>query len=688
LTTEGNLGNGHAGNADRSYRTDIDGIRSLAILSVALFHAGVPGLAGGFTGVDVFFVLSGYLIGGHIFGELQAHRFSYLRFYQRRAKRILPAFYMVLGFILLGSLVLLTPLNAYHTARSAFSAILSVSNFDFWQHSGYFSPGSEFNPLLMTWSLGVEEQFYVVIPLLMVLLARVRHAWVLPSILAVCAGSFAFAVAMLPSYPSMVFYLLPSRAWELGVGVALAVIELTWGRYAKKGLLTEILSVSGLVAVVLPFVLLKKTTPFPGAAALPSVLGTALLLAVPQSWINRRLLSLPPLVYVGRVSYSWYLWHWPVLAYLRTMYGKPELPLPVGLGGIAVAFAAAVLSYYVIEQPFRQSKRAPKPLLLRYAAVTMVFLLAAAVLSKGHGFPARYPVLAHMETITEERGTDPCLVGDGAAAPNLAAECYDRTGTRPLVALWGDSHSGAIAPGMRAAAERSGYGFVQLGKLACLPLLGAVRYTPELPRETPECVQFNQKTLETLRSDPRIRVVVLSGFWANPFRLDAPGGEETWITPDEAHEREIPTRDAERILFEQAMTQTIRALETAGKQAIVLGDTPAFTFDPIWKISTSALPAERKLVEWLQVPNGGDTGYAAPGYLESAAYADAAMRETLGAIPGATLVELKPTLCLSADHCLYRQGDNLFYADDHHLTPDGARYALRDFKIAGSLAKQ
>jgi hypothetical protein len=241
---------------------------------------------------------------------------------------------------------------------------------------------------------------------------------------------------------------------------------------------------------------------------------------------------------------------------------------------------------------------------------------------------------------------------------------------------------------MRAAAERSGYGFVQLGKLACLPLLGAVRYTPELPRETPECVAFNQKTLETLRSDPRIRVVVLSGFWANPFRLDAPGGEETWITPDEAHEREIPTRDAERVLFEQAMTQTVRTLQAAGKQAIVLGDTPAFTFDPIWKISTSALPAERKLVEWLQVPNGGDTGYAAPGYLESAAYADAAMRETLGAISGATLVELKPTLCLSADHCLYRQGDSLFYADDRHLTPDGARYALRDFKIAGSLAKQ
>jgi len=681
LATNSNPANGAAGNADRAYRTDIDGIRSLAILSVVLFHAGAPGLSGGFTGVDVFFVLSGYLIGGHIFGELQAGRFSYLRFYQRRAKRILPAFYVVLAFILAGTLVLLTPLNAYHTARSAFTATLSVSNFEFWQHSGYFSPGSEFNPLLMTWSLGVEEQFYVVIPLLMVLLARVRRGWVLPSILAVCAGSFAYAVAMLPSYPSMVFYLLPSRAWELGVGVALAVIELSLGRYAKKGPLTEAMSAAGLLAVVLPFALLNKTTPFPGAAALPSVLGTALLLAVPQSWINRRLLSLPPLVFIGRISYSWYLWHWPMLAFLRVMYGKPILPVTVGLGAVALALGAAILSYFVIEQPFRRSKRAPGPLLVRYALVTVVCLAASAVIAKGHGFPGRYPVLSRMETITEERGSDACLVDDGVAAPNLAPACYDRSDARPLVALWGDSHSGAIAPGMRAAAERSGYGFVQLGKLACMPLLGAVRYTPELPRETAECIQFNERTLAVLRGDPRIRVVVLSGFWANPFRLNAAGGEETWLTPDEAHERQVPTREAERALFTRALAETIRELQTAGKKAVVLGDTPAFTFDPIWKVSTSAVPAERWLVEWLHVPDGGDTGDAAPGYLESDAYADAAIRETLGAIPGAALVELKPSLCVSADRCLYRQGESLFYADDHHLTPDGARYALRDLRV-------
>ncbi len=678
--------------ADRTYRTDIDGIRSLAILSVVLFHAGIRGISGGFTGVDVFFVLSGYLIGGHIFGELLGGRFSYLRFYQRRAKRILPAFYVVLAFVLVSAFLLFTPLNAYHAFRSSFWATLSVSNIAFWQQTNYFAPGAESNPLLMTWSLGVEEQFYLVIPLLMVLLARVRRSWVLPSILAVCAASFVFAVAMLPGNPSMVFYLLPSRAWELGVGVALAVFELERSRYRKQGAVAEAAGIAGLIAIVLPFVLYSRTTPFPGAAALPPVLGTAVLLAVPQSWVSRRLLSLPPLVYIGRISYSWYLWHWPILAVLRVVYGKAVLPLPVGLMAVTAALWMAVLSYYVIEQPFRQSKRAPKPLLLRYAAVTAVILILCGAVTKEHGFPGRFPVVSRMEAVTSERGMDPCLVADGVSSPNLEERCYPHGkaqsgGSQPKVALWGDSHSGAMAPGMRDVAERSGYGFVQIGKLACLPLIGAVRYTPELPQETPECVAFNAKTLEILRADASIHVVVLCGFWANPFRLRVAGDEVTWLTPDEAHERTLPTLDGERVLFEQALRQTVEALRAAGKQVLVLGDTPSYTYEPIWKVSTGAIPAQRVLADWLRVPERGDPGYAAPGFQESDRYADAALHEALSGIAGVSIVELKTAMCPQAGQCLYREGDRLFYADAHHLTPDGALYALRDVHIAAGAAR-
>jgi peptidoglycan/LPS O-acetylase OafA/YrhL len=663
---------------ERSYRTDIDGIRSLAILSVVLYHAGVPGLTGGLTGVDIFFVISGYLIGGHIFSELHADRFSYLRFYQRRAKRILPAFFAVMIFTLVGVLLMVSPLTTYHYARSAFAAMLSVSNFEFWGSSGYFDSGSATNPLLMTWSLGVEEQFYMVIPLLMVLLARVRKSWVLPSILAVCVASFVFAVVELRSAPSMVFYLLPSRAWELGVGVALAVFELRSQSKRLSGFAAEAVGMAGLIAVLLPMVLITRTTPFPGAAALPSVLGTAMLLATPASWVNRRLLSLAPLVYIGRISYSWYLWHWPLLAFVRIPYGDAGPPLMVTLPLMAFAFGIAVLSYYWIEQPFRKSRRAPGPLLVRYAAVSLVFLVVFAVVGKSHGFPARFPRLAQMETVVEARGSDPCLVGFGANQPNLAAACYNPAAKGNSIALWGDSHAGAMAPGLRRIVEADGYNFVELAKVGCLPLIGAVRFTPTQPAESPECLQFNEKALQVIEGDPRIRLVIVSGYWANPFRPDP---RETWLTPDLTHEREIPSLAATQSLFEQALTETIQTLEAAGKQVVVLGDTPSFDVNPIGRVAITEVPAERLLAHWLRIPNADDPGYDAPNYVESDRLAAAAIRAVMARVPAAMLIDLKPAMCRTPTECFYRDGENLLYADTHHLTPDGARFALRGFEL-------
>jgi hypothetical protein len=241
---------------------------------------------------------------------------------------------------------------------------------------------------------------------------------------------------------------------------------------------------------------------------------------------------------------------------------------------------------------------------------------------------------------------------------------------------------------MRAAAERSGYGFVQLGKMACLPLLGAVRYTPGLPQETPECIAFNAQAFKILSADPNIHVVALSGFWANPFRFNVTGDELTWLTPDEAHERTLPTLEAERSLFEQALRQTVEKLHGAGKQVLVLGDTPSYAYEPIWKVSTDAIPAQRLVTEWLHVPEHGDPGHATPGYQESDRYADAALHAALNGVDGVTIVELKAAMCPTASECLYRGGEKLFYADAHHLTPDGALYALRDLRIAGGAKAQ
>src|SRR5580698_7454976 len=235
-----------------AYRPDIDGLRAIAILSVVLYHGGVWFLPGGFTGVDIFFVISGYLIGGHIFSEVREGKFSFARFYQRRVKRILPAFYVVICFTMAAGLLLLSPLELVDTSKSAIAAVLSASNIYFLRYSNYFQGSSALNPLLMTWSLAVEEQFYLIIPLLMLAVAKIRRGVLLPAILAICALSFWFAWHQVHVAPDRAFYLLPSRAWELGVGVAWAVGEAMLSRTVVRPRWVQAASLCGIAAIVAP----------------------------------------------------------------------------------------------------------------------------------------------------------------------------------------------------------------------------------------------------------------------------------------------------------------------------------------------------------------------------------------------------------------------------------------------------
>lgn len=661
---------------DRSHRADIDGLRALAILGVVLYHAGVPGITGGFTGVDIFFVISGYLIGGHIDSEIRAGEFSYLRFYRRRAKRILPAFFAVLAFILLAATVLMSPLEAAQTARSAFAATLSASNILFWMTANYFAPKTDLNPVLMTWSLGVEEQFYAVIPLLMVLLARIRRNWLLPAILATCALSFFFAWYELGRAPMLAFYLLPARAWELGVGVALAVVELNSKPRTLPAPLIQSLSSAGLALLLAPVFLLTTATPFPGPAALPSIVGTALILAVPTSWINRRLLSLPPLTFVGKISYSWYLWHWPLLAFLRIIYGSdpPRLAL---LLTITASLAPAALSYYFIEQPFRRSTRPPAPLLLRYALAGIAATAACGAVWLTHGLPQRFPALTRMESAEQALKADPCLVGE-SDQPNLTPACFDLSAARPSVAIWGDSHASALASGLRAAANAQGYGFVELGKNSCPPLAGATHYIPLEPLRAAACVRFNNKALALLQADRLIPIVVLAASWAAPFNRTWIDG---WLTPDSAPQSPAPSVETSRRIFTESLIASIRALQASGKQVILLEDTPNFDFDPMLRERTVHIPARRALALWLKAPDASDPGFAPPIAEPSIQLAISLLEATAARLPGVTLLDPKPALCSSSTQCAYRDGDSLLFIDSSHLSPKGASRALRDLRL-------
>jgi peptidoglycan/LPS O-acetylase OafA/YrhL len=663
----------------RSYRPDIDGLRAVAILSVVLYHAGVPGITGGFTGVDIFFVISGYLIGGQIYTELRGGRFSYLRFYRRRAKRILPAFFAALAFILLTALLLLSPLETAQTARSAFAATLSASNILFWITANYFTPKTELNPVLMTWSLGVEEQFYVLIPLVMVLLARIRRNWLLPAILATCILSFLMAWSELGRSPMMAFYLLPARAWELGIGVALAAAELNQKRRSLPvGLssLTEPISLAGLALLLAPIFLLTTATPFPGPAALPSVLGTAMLLGVPGSWINRRVLSLPPLTFVGRISYSWYLWHWPLLAFLRIVYGGEPRYL-AQLLAIAASLGLAVLSYCFVEQPFRRSARPPAPLLFRYAMAVFAALAVCAAVWLTHGLPQRSPALARIESVEQTLKGDPCLVGD-RDQPNLSSVCYDVSAARPSVAIWGDSHAAALAPGLRSIASARGYDLVELGKNSCPPLIGATHYVPLAPLGAEACIRFNRKTLALLEADSRIRIVILAASWAAPFNRTWMDG---WLTPDLAPQSPTSSLEASSQLFAASLSASIRALQASGKQVIVFEDTPNFDFDPMLNVRTAHIPARRALALWLGAKDAGDPGVAPPAADRGIPLSISLLEETTARLSGVTLLDPKPALCSDATQCAYRDGDSLLFIDSSHVSPEGATRALRDLRL-------
>jgi peptidoglycan/LPS O-acetylase OafA/YrhL len=659
--------------SDTSYRPDIDGIRALAILSVVLYHSGVGFMPGGFTGVDVFFVISGYLIGGHIFSELQSGRFSYLRFYHRRAKRILPAFYLVLAFTLVAGCFLLSPTEMRELGRSAFAATMSASNLVFWHFSGYFDTKSEFNPLLMTWSLGVEEQFYLVVPLCMALLTRLRRNWLWPAILAGCLLSFALAFWALPRYPTLVFYMLPPRAWELGAGVALAVAEIRRKSSSLPASAAQVLGFAGLVLMVAPMLLLNVHTPFPGLAALPSVLGTTMVMAAPASWINRRVLTLAPLVFVGRVSYSFYLWHWPLLAFLRIALGDTA-PLAASLLAILAAFGLATLSFYFVEQPCRRSGMAPRPLLFRYAMLSTAVLLACAAMWSLSDFTRRNSAVAREDFAALVPRVDPCLVGHDKLP--TSSSCYGTNDSSPKVALWGDSHAESLASALRSMATAQGFGFVQIGKTTCLPMVGAAMFIPPAPLSAGECLKFNQSALDLLVSDQRIRIVVLAGVWRDPAHHDR------WVTEETGNEPIDFTPDLARIAFQRSLRDTIQRLETAGKQIVVVDDVPLIPFDPIMRFRTEHIP----LRNWLAARLGYTYGGGSVETFVPDELANTDLDRALSGVPNITRFNPSLRICSDGQRCIYQEGDHLLFYDESHLNGFGSSYALQGIRFPSNMA--
>lgn len=377
------------------YRPEIDGLRAIAVVPVILFHAGFDTFNGGYTGVDVFFVISGFLITSIIYSELQQGKFSLTNFYERRARRILPLMFCVLLVSLPFAWYSLFTVDMIDFFESLIAIPLFSSNFLFAAESNYFDTSVDLKPLLHTWSLAVEEQYYILFPLTMMALFFLRiQNRLIHLIIALCLLSFSLAVWGAVTYPEYNFYLLPSRAWELALGAIIAVILRDKGKevlsISKNIWLNELPGLVGLLMIISGVLIIKEDTPFPGFYALLPVVGTALIICFTSK--NSKIgamLSLKPIVIVGLVSYSAYLWHHPLFAFARH-FATREFTLMEKSLMCAAIFPISFLSWKYVENPFRNKQRFTRRYIFTFSIIGSVFLLLIGILGKvNDGYPNR-----------------------------------------------------------------------------------------------------------------------------------------------------------------------------------------------------------------------------------------------------------------------------------------------------------
>ncbi len=613
-----------------SYRPDIDGLRAIAVLSVLIHHLNAAWLPGGFVGVDIFFVISGFLITSQVYTEIREGRFTIKRFYQRRINRIVPALVGVIVVTGMAGWWLLSPADSVRLAQSALWAMLGVSNVFFWREYGnYFAGNAAEAPLLHTWSLGVEEQFYLLWPWLLVLMFRWSRSHMLGVLLLLVLAALAVSELALGVAASASYYLLPARLFELMLGGFLArwvdIHPLSSRRYANACALLGLALVGG------SLLLLDKTSAFPGLNALWPCLGAALMISAGNtSPLLARGLRFKPLVFVGLISYSLYLWHWPLMAYVHYLH------IPMGWLGAVIVVGLSVLlawlSWRFIEVPMRRSGAMLSffsVLLRRFLLPVGMLVGVAGMVFATQGFPQRFdPRVAAFERVL---ATKPEVLRRGCHVPTALFDTAPQTHCKLGVeksqfdgVLIGDSFANHFTGLIDEMAKAQGLMIMDYTMDGCPPILGFE--TTQTRSYVQRCLQRNQFVFKMLAEHP-YRKVVMAGSWPR-----------------------VP-------VAEELLAASIKAVLKTGAQLTVI-------------LANSAIDRAEScsLRRWIHAPTGGDgvscdaPRQAPPEY----------MLRIQARFPQVTFIDPNQVICV-ADTCRPVLSDVPLYRDSAHLNDVGSR---------------
>ena len=647
------------------YRPEIDGLRALAILPVVFFHAGFPGFSGGYVGVDVFFVISGYLITGLILRKQGGNSFSLPEFYERRIRRILPALIIMMLVTVPFAWVWLLPQEFTHYAKTLIGGALFGVNFLFWQSGDYFAPVNELKPLLHIWTLSVEEQFYVIFPLALLLLLRGGKSWLLIGLAVAAAVSFGIAEWGWRMRPVPNYYLLPSRGYELLFGAMIAVwfsekpIRLSQAQAALVSLL-------GLAAIVYAIVSFDRHTPFVSNYPLiPSLGAAALIVGLQTGTPFQKIFAARPLVAIGLISYSLYLWHFPIFTFARIrMMGEPDGLIMAALVGLS--FASAWGSWAMIEKPIRNRSFASRRQI--FVGGALGSLLVVVIGMAGLLIPNRSSDrLDQLHQVQKQAGDQErkCIGREGQRfrANEL---CVYGDQANLDVAIWGDSHANALAAGLGGQLQERKRGLVEVTFNGCFPVLG-IRYLARLTG----CDEFNDAAFEYLINNNQIKTVILHARWA--AHMEGEGFDNGRGGKDQVADLIIEGPGGERdrkALFQRQLPETVKGLLDAGKRVVLLYSIPEMG----WHVPERLM---RQL--WLE----GDESdiKIARTLIDDRIRSSDVLLDGLPAYPD--LVRVRPveilcdtTICPGSD-----QGIPLYF-DDDHLSKIGAR------RLANAIAGQ